>query len=889
MTLPQGGALVAAACEFALRGWPVLPCNPQNKEPLVAADRDAQGRPVRGTGGVSAATTDPALIRDWWGRWPRAAIGLAMGRNGCFALDFDPRVDAETGEVFDLKRLKAETEAQLRCALPATLAAHTPSGGVHLYLRQPADGGAEIRNRGNLPRHVDVRGAGGYVIAPPSVMADGRGYRWLRGMADAPIAEAPAALVEVLRARGAQRPRPSSATGGEDRVGEAVRKYALSALDGECRDVRAAGSGMRNARLNAAALKIASLVSAGALDAGIARASLEAAARDNPGRDSDAQLIATIDSGWTAGMQTPRDLGEVASAARSRERPGGARAALRVVPSSPAPGSPTGGTPSSRPGGGGANPPEWGPGGNDDDAVRRCAMLPQTDLGNLQRFLARHGGDFLYVEAWGWLVWDGRRWDRDLALPRLGRAVQRTVRAIQDEAKLVRDSGDVADGGLDKVVKVGRDNKVVLLSDTIAAWGRTSEAAGHIRCLPGLAEARLAARVEDFDADPLLLNLENGTLAFARPAAVGGAAKVDLREHRRGDRITKMAAAAWNPEADCPQFDRFLEQVQPDADMRAFLDVWGGYNALGLADAQKMALFYGGGSNGKGVWINTVAHILGDYAWAAAIETFIDQGKYRKGSDASPDLAALAGRRMVYANEPEENSKFSDGLIKTLTSDEPIGGVRELNKPPFQLQVTFSNTVSANNHPRIGNDYGIQRRMQVVPWDVTIPKEQVDIELKAKLRTEASGVLNRLVAGAVQYLTSGLPLPEAIVAATREYHAENDLLGQFIDLCTRPDPGGTVGARDLHDAFAGWQAWSGNLPATGKPWSQKYLNAQMRKKKFVISKSSTMRWHDLRLLHERSAFVDSDGRPRTDPLPEPAEPPRPEATPDGPPPTEGFW
>jgi putative DNA primase/helicase len=86
--------------------------------------------------------------------------------------------------------------------------------------------------------------------------------------------------------------------------------------------------------------------------------------------------------------------------------------------------------------------------------------------------------------------------------------------------------------------------------------------------------------------------------------------------------------------------------------MRGFLDIWSGYNSLGLADAQKFAIFYGEGSNGKGVWINTIAHILGDYAWATGIETFIDQGRYRKGSDASPDLAALAGRRMVYANEP---------------------------------------------------------------------------------------------------------------------------------------------------------------------------------------------------------------------------------------------
>jgi putative DNA primase/helicase len=114
-------------------------------------------------------------------------------RNGCSSLDFDPRHDPETGEEFTLERLKAETEAQIGCALPATLAARTPERRGPPLFPWPDDGGEPIRNRGNLPQHVDVRGLGGYVIAPPSVMEDGRQqYRWLHGAADAEIAEAPA-------------------------------------------------------------------------------------------------------------------------------------------------------------------------------------------------------------------------------------------------------------------------------------------------------------------------------------------------------------------------------------------------------------------------------------------------------------------------------------------------------------------------------------------------------------------------------------------------------------------------------------------------------------------------------------------------------------------------
>jgi putative DNA primase/helicase len=209
---------------------------------------------------------------------------------------------------------------------------------------------------------------------------------------------------------------------------------------------------------------------------------------------------------------------------------------------------------------------------------------------------------------------------------------------------------------LDSIVQVKSNGEIVLYSDKLAAWGRTSESSGHIACLgkPDMAGARVAALTSEFDADPLLLNVANGTIVFLRPEPERGFdAAWSMREHRREDRMTKICAVEHDASgAKCPRFDAFLEKVQPDPEMRDFLDVWAGYNALGLADAQKMAIFYGEGSNGKGVWINTIAHILGDYAWATGIETFIDQGRYRKGSDASPDLAALAGRRMVYANEP---------------------------------------------------------------------------------------------------------------------------------------------------------------------------------------------------------------------------------------------
>ena len=169
--------------------------------------------------------------------------------------------------------------APIGVALPATLARRTQSGGVHLFFALPDDGGAAVTNRGNLPQHVDVRGLGGYVIVPPSVMQSGAAYRWLRGDDTAAIAPAPAALLAVLRASGseavdgagttpapraaaAETPRSSDGQGAAD----AVRKYALSAFDMECQALRSTGDGDRNNALNRVAFSLGTLVGAGALD-----------------------------------------------------------------------------------------------------------------------------------------------------------------------------------------------------------------------------------------------------------------------------------------------------------------------------------------------------------------------------------------------------------------------------------------------------------------------------------------------------------------------------------------------------------------------------------------------------------------------------------------------
>lgn len=349
--------LVQAALDYAVRGWPVFPCAPATKQPLLGNDIGADGKKIPRTGGLKKASCDPDQIRAWWKKWPRALIGVATGHGRLFVLDFDPRTDEATGEVWTLERLKGELETGWALSdgtwvdgvgqLPPSLISITQSGGVHVWLTWPDDDGAPIGNRGNLPLHVDVRGLGGYVIAPPSVMASGREYHWLRrdGVALGPervaISEAPPALVAILRTPKGEGIRSNDSLGGEgsrqpsrqgstaarterqvirsdDPVEVARRKWALAAFDNAIGQGEALPDGQRNAGISAIAITLGSIIGAGYLSETMVRAELDRIARLWPNVE---KTLASIESALEKGKGSPRDMSEIGTQAGSSRGP----------------------------------------------------------------------------------------------------------------------------------------------------------------------------------------------------------------------------------------------------------------------------------------------------------------------------------------------------------------------------------------------------------------------------------------------------------------------------------------------------------------------------------------------------------------------------------------
>jgi hypothetical protein len=271
--------IVDSAIEYANRGWPVFPCNPSTKQPYT-------------TNGFKDATTDIDQIYDWWTLRPKAMIGLPTGPStGFWALDIDLKPGANGEEEL------AKLEAANGC-LPDTPSVSTPSGGTHYYFKHTAG----VKNRGGFEPGIDVRGDGGYVIAPGSVRDDGCYYDWKSGVKE--LAAAPPWLLAlVVRARGEATTGSATST--------CYTAYVQKALNNELQALMAK-SNNRNNQLNDSAFAVGQFVGAGAVSRNEAETRLYAAAVANGyvGKDGGASARATIRSGLNAGEQEPRKIPE---------------------------------------------------------------------------------------------------------------------------------------------------------------------------------------------------------------------------------------------------------------------------------------------------------------------------------------------------------------------------------------------------------------------------------------------------------------------------------------------------------------------------------------------------------------------------------------------------
>jgi putative DNA primase/helicase len=356
------------------------------------------------------------------------------------------------------------------------------------------------------------------------------------------------------------------------------------------------------------------------------------------------------------------------------------------------------------------------------------------------RFSRRYAEDLRYVSLWRrWMLWDGTRWVDDDTLHVIDLARQ-VSRAASTEG-----------------------------SDSESPIARRLASRATCTAVERLAAAdrRHAATTSMWDTDPWLLNTPGGTVYLQTG---------ELHQHRRDDYITKMTAAT--PSGDCPLWLKFLERItDDDVDLQLFLQRLIGYSLSGSTREQGLFFFYGTGANGKSVFLSTISALMADYAKTAPSSSFTASPNEQHPTG----LAGLRGARFVTAIEMEDGAHLAESKIKSLTGGDKIS-VRFMRGDFFEFTPEFKLVIAGNHKPRLRSvDEAIRRRLHLVPFTVTIPRDERDPQLHEKLRAEFPGILKWAIEGSLAWQREGLNPPAAVRQATADYLASEDTIGQWIE------------------------------------------------------------------------------------------------------------
>lgn len=350
-------------------------------------------------------------------------------------------------------------------------------------------------------------------------------------------------------------------------------------------------------------------------------------------------------------------------------------------------------------------------------------------------------------------------------------------------------------------------------ADALRSWARECEMKPRIDAAVGMLQKMLTVDPALLDRDPWLLNVRNGTIDLRTG---------ELREHRASDFITKLINLDYRPEAHSDLWETTVSQITGEVDLppadrplARFLQRWFGYCATGSVREQAFVVHWGRGSNGKSLLLGTIAKVLDEYAGAAAPGLMTDS-RGDGGSRHPTEIADLKGKRMVTAQESDENMVLREAFIKAVTGDDPIKA-RVMRGDFFEFLPTHKLQLVTNHRPAIrGQDEGMWRRVLLVPYlQLFGTAEQVasgetkwlkDQGLAAKLnrREELEGVLAWIVAGAREWWETGLRPPSAVLAAKAEYQAEQDRVRAFVVECCEVDPAAVVRAGEGTGGALGW-------------------------------------------------------------------------------------
>ncbi|MCZ6942395.1 DNA primase [Bacillus mycoides] len=411
-----------------------------------------------------------------------------------------------------------------------------------------------------------------------------------------------------------------------------------------------------------------------------------------------------------------------------------------------------------------------------EEIIDEAPKFHLTELGNAERIAYYHGENVRYCNELEWLIWNGKHWHED-SKRQIEAITAKTLRALYGEAKATEDKYQ---------------------SKMLHDWAKKCERR-TIR-INSILDVRpmVSVKKKELDSHSFLFNCDNGVIDLKTG---------ELLPHDRDLLLTKLSPIKYDKNAECPNWKSFMESIfktpvgEPDHELINYLQKAIGYSLTGVTKEQVMFFLFGNGRNGKSTFINIIQDLLGDYGRQTNSDTFL---KKRNDSGINNDVARLDGARFVSAVESEEGQQLSEALVKQITGGEKMSA-RFLRQEYFEFTPEFKVFFTTNHKPIVkGSDEGIWRRIMLIPFTVTIPKDKIDYDLPDKLAKEMPGVLRWAVEGCMKWQAEGLRAPEAVKAATAEYREDMDILAPFIDENCTVNSSVRIEAKSMYENYTKW-------------------------------------------------------------------------------------
>ncbi|WP_243366459.1 DNA primase family protein [Fundidesulfovibrio soli] len=438
---------------------------------------------------------------------------------------------------------------------------------------------------------------------------------------------------------------------------------------------------------------------------------------------------------------------------------------------------------------------------------------PLTDLGNADLFAEMFKDEVHYVpELDRWIVWTKGKWSASK-----GELMGRVRRLLEERRAESNYPGNL-------VTIYGED----VGKKDAKKWLAKSQSKSRIDAMLELAKVdpKISVSQDELDNNPYLLGVQNGTLDL-----VTGIRRPSTPE----DLITQYVRVKYDPEATCPGWEKFIDQVTcGQKDLANYIQENLGYALSGSVQEQQMIVFTGKGKNGKSTLVDVILEVMGDYGKTTPAHTLMKS----ESRAIRNDIARLRGARFVSAVEINTGKHLDEALVKRLTGGDKMTA-RFIGREYFEFVPQAKFFLAVNTLPEVsGADDGIYRRIRIIPFDLSVSEDEVNKGLAEELKQEKAGILAWAVRGFKHWHANGkLTEPACVRDASRDFRSVMDTIGSFIeDECER-DKSKRVPKGLL---FSEYQKWASR--ACIEPVSMKKFGILIRQQGFKEQKSDGIRF-----------------------------------------------